>query len=190
MTIVENIANLFGVLAVALFVLSYQLKSRQNLIIMNAASRILYVSQYLLLGAFEGALLDVVALVVTLLCKNRDSKFIKKHFLLTVILSNLFIIGSGMTVYVNIFSLFPILGVIFETLALWPKKEKNIRLLSLLGAPFWLAYNLICLAYGSAIGNVITLVSITVSIIRYDILKRQRKDDTKEIHEEHESSGD
>ena len=95
--------------------------------------------------------------------------------MLTVVLSNAGIVAIGMLTYQNVFSLLPILGVIFETLALWLKKERNIRIMSLLGAPFWLAYNLMNLAYGSAIGNVITLVSITVAIIRYDVLGQKRK---------------
>ena len=167
------LANLFGLLAVALFVLSYQIKSRKKLIAANATSRILYVVQYILLGAFEGALLDVVAFFISLLYQKRDNKIIKRYFVLVVILSNAVIIGVGLTLYQNVFSLLPIFGVIFETLALWFKKERHIRVLSLAGAPFWLAYNLHSAAYGSAIGNVITLVSIFVAILRYDIPRRK-----------------
>ena len=167
-------ATILGLLAVALFVFSYQLKSRRNIILCNAASRVLYVSQYVLLGAVEGALLDIIAFLVSLLCCGREKKFIKKHFLLTVILANAAIIGIGMLSYRNIFSLLPIFGVVFETLALWLKKERNILVVSLLGAPFWLAYNLLNAAYGSAVGNVITLVSISVALLR------QRTPETKQ----------
>ena len=62
----------------------------------------------------------------------------------------------------------------FILLALWLRKERNIRFVSLAGAPFWLAYNLYSAAYGSAIGNVITLVSISVAILRYDVCKTKR----------------
>ena len=168
-------ANIVGLCAVAMFVLSYQLRSRRNIILFNAGSRVLYVAQYIMLGAFEGALLDVVALLVSLVCKNRDRGIVKKHLLIAFILSNVFIVASGLTVYENIFSLLPIFGVIFETLALWLKKEKNIRIVSLFGAPFWLAYNLLSGAYGSGVGNVITLVSIAVAIVRYDVMKKENK---------------
>ena len=171
------LANALGILAVACFVGSYQLKSRRNLIVLNAISRVLYVAQYILLGAFEGAVLDIVALLVSLLCKYRHHPFIQKHLRLMVLLSNAVIVLAGLLVYQNVFSLLPIFGVIFETLALWPVKESKIRTLSLLGAPFWLAYNLLSSAYGSAVGNVITLVSITVAILRYDVLKKNVKNE-------------
>ncbi|MBE6608629.1 MAG: YgjV family protein [Ruminococcaceae bacterium] len=173
------LANVLGLCAVAMFVFSYQLKSRRGIIFFNAASRVLYVLQYILLGAFEGALLDIVAFFVSLLCSKSNSGFIKKHFLLTVIFSNVLVVAVGLTVYENIFSLLPILGVIFETLALWLKKERGIRAVSLLGAPFWLAYNLLNSAYASAAGNVFTLVSITVAIVRYDFLKKEVKKEQK-----------
>lgn len=166
----EIFANVIGLIGVVLFVLSYQLKRRRGIIICNASSRLLYVIQYLLLGAYEGALLDVVAFFVSLLCFGSNKGFMKKHFGLAFVLSNILIIGFGMTTYKNLFSLLPILGVIFETMALWLKNERNIRVVSLLGAPFWLVYNFVNMAYGSCVGNLITLVSIAVAIIRYDVL--------------------
>ena len=169
------IANAIGLGAVVLFVLSYLLKTRRNIIIFNAASRILYVAQYLLLGAFEGALLDITAFVITILSAKLGGRFVKNHFALTVLLANVLIVAVGMTTYKNVVSILPIAGVIFETSALWLKKEKNIRIVSIFGAPFWLAYNLLNYAYGSAIGNVFTIVSILVAIISYDVLKKEDK---------------
>ena len=180
----DILATVFGVCAVVMFVLSYQIKNRRGLIMCNAGSRILYVLQYIALGAFEGALLDTVAFFVSLLCSKTNSKFIKKHFALTVILANVSIVAAGLIVYQNIFSLLPFFGVLFETLALWLKKERNIRIVSWFGAPFWLAYNLISTAYASALGNVFTLLSITIAIVRYDLLKKgQQQTDQKESTE-------
>ena len=51
-------ANIIGLAAVAMFVLSYQLKTRRGIILFNAGSRVFYVLQYILLGAFEGAVLE------------------------------------------------------------------------------------------------------------------------------------
>ena len=99
-------------------------------------------------------------------------RFISKHLTAFIIASNLAIIVAGLSVYQSPVSLLPIVGVIFETLAFWLKKERAIRIVSLFAAPFWLVYNALALAYGSAIGNAITIVSIAVAIIRYDILKK------------------
>lgn len=167
------LANIIGIAAVALCVLSYQCKTRRGIILVNVSSRIFYVLQYILLGAFEGAVLDFAALAVSVLAQHKDSGFFKKHLKFTVLAANLFVIAMGLTCYQNVFSLLPIVGVLFETGAFWLNKEHQIRIVSFLSVPFWLAYNLIFAAYGSAIGNVMTLISIGTAIVRYDILKKQ-----------------
>ena len=101
----QYLATALGLLAVALFVFSYQLKTRRSIILVNALSRVLYVAQYVLLGAFDGALLDITAFFVSILCGQTERAFIKKHFALAVVLSNLVIVGVGMLSYQNLFSL-------------------------------------------------------------------------------------
>ncbi len=56
-------ANIIGALAVASFVLSYQIKNRKGIVAVNTVSRALYVLQYVILGAYEGAVLDVVGIL-------------------------------------------------------------------------------------------------------------------------------
>lgn len=172
----DHLATGLGLGAVVLFVLSYQVKKRRGIVALNAASRVLYVAQYVLLGAFEGALLDLVAFVVSVASQKQDTPFVKKHFKAVVITANVFIVAMGLLLYQNIFSLLPIFGVIFETMALWLRNEKHIRFVSFFGAPFWLAYNLVSRAYGSAIGNVLTICSIAIAVFRYDVFRKNTEE--------------
>ena len=55
------IAQIVGILAVATYLLSYQLKKRKHIILVNATSSFLYVLQYTLLGALEGAAIDILS---------------------------------------------------------------------------------------------------------------------------------
>lgn len=169
------IANAVGVCAVITFVLSYQQKKRRNIVVCNAVSRALYVLQYILLGAFEGAVLDVVGIFASVAAQNKDSSFIKKHLKAVMAVINLVIVASGILMYKNVFSLLPMFGVLLHTGAFWFTKERHIRLVSFLGSPFWLAYNLISGAYGSALGDVLTMCSIGLAIYRYDIKKTEEK---------------
>ncbi len=169
------IAQIVGILAVATFLLSYQLKKRKNIILVNAISSFLYVLQYILLGAFEGAVVDILSAVSTIAAHNKDKKFIDKHTKIIVIFLNLLIFTAGLVLYKNIFSLFPIAGAILQTSAFWITSERRIRQVSFLGAPFWLVYNLVCQAYGSAIGSVLSMLSIGLAIYRYDIYPKRKK---------------
>lgn len=174
---IKIIANIIGVFAVALFVLSYQLKTRKGIVLCNAISRALYVLQYLLLYAFEGAVLDIVGILASILAQNKDKGFIKKYLKTVIIGINLIIVITGILLYKNIFSLLPMLGVLFHTGAFWLTNEKHIRRISFLGSPFWFVYNIISGAFGSAMGDMMTMVSISLAMYRYDFKK---KNDTKQ----------
>ncbi len=163
------LAQIIGVFAVITFLLSYQQKKRKNIIVWNATSRILYILQYLILGAFEGVVLDILGTVSSVVAQKKDSKIIKKNLIFFIIGINLLILTAGLFLYENIFSLFPIVGVILHTSAFWITEEKIIRIVSFIGSPFWLVYNLASLAYGSAIGDILSMISIGTAIYRYDI---------------------
>ena len=99
-------------------------------------------------------------------------EFVKKNKRVIFIGINAVIIIAGVLLYKNIFSLFPLVGILFQTDALWLKKEKYIRIVSMLGCPFWFTYNFVSGAYGSCIGDVLSFVALGVSLLRYDILKK------------------
>lgn len=171
------VAQGVGLVAVALFVASYQIKKRRGIILCNAISRALYIIQYILLFAFEGAVLDVLGLISSVLAEKKDTPFLKKYRIPVLILINGAIVAAGILLYRNVFSLFPMIGVLLHTGAFWISDEKRIRLMSFFGSPFWLVYNLYSLAIGSAVGDVLTMVSIGLAIVRYDILGRKKGKD-------------
>ena len=168
----EKIAFAIGLLAVAFFVLSYLQKRRGVILATNLTSRVLYVVQYLLLGAFEGAVLDVLGAASGAVANTDEREFVKKNKRVVFIGINAIIIVAGILLYQNIFSLFPLVGILFQTDALWLKKEKYIRIVSMLGCPFWFTYNFVSGAYGSCIGDVLSFAALGISLLRYDIFKK------------------
>ena len=91
--------------------------------------------------------------------------------MLIIAVINIVMVLAGLALYENIFSLCAIAGAIFQTGAFWINDERKIRLMSFFGAPMWLLYNTVNHAYGSAIGSVLSIISIGIAILRYDILK-------------------
>lgn len=170
-------AHILGVLAVVTFLLSFQFKTRSNIIAVNLTSRLLYILQYIFLGAFEGAVLDFCGLLLSFFARYKEKAFVAKHFktILSGIILILLVIGFVM--YENILSMFAIFGIIFEIIALWLTREKNIRILSLFAAPFWFVYNLKNAAYGSVAGNVFVMISILVAMARLDVGKKAMPSD-------------
>ena len=173
------IPQMIGILAVVLFLLSYQMKRRRDIIICNATSRGLYVLQYLLLGAISGAVLDVMGVLASVVAQKREHPFIKKHIRLVFCTVNAMIVAAGLFICVmnqSLLDLLPIAGVLLHTGAFWMTNETHIRRVSLVGSPFWLAYNLASRAYGSAIGDILSMVSIVTAMVKY----RDRKEKNTE----------
>ena len=83
------------------------------------------------------------------------------------------IIVVGLLLYKDVFSLFAIAATVLEGTALWLRREKLIRLLTLVSAPLWLIYNVSNLAFGSALGNALAMVSIVIALARFDFKKQK-----------------
>ena len=60
-------SQIIGLAAVGLYLLSYQLKKRKQIVWVTCISNALYVLQYVLLGAFSGAILDFMSTVSSFL---------------------------------------------------------------------------------------------------------------------------
>lgn len=177
----KTVAFILGIIAVVFYLLGYLQKKRKNIIFYNIISRILFIGQYLLLKAFEGAILDVAAIIPSLIAPKKEIPFIKKHLALFIVGGNLFIIILGLLVYEDVFSILPIIGVMLHTSALWITDEKIIRRVLLLGCPFCFVYNLVRGAYGSCMGDVFSSISLIIAMLRYDYRifeKHSRKENT------------
>lgn len=162
--------QIIGLLAVATFLFSFQLKRRKHIILFNFISRCLYILQYVLLGAASGAVFDILAGIASVLAGKKHSPFIHQYIQLIVITINVCIIIIGITIAVlnqSLLDVFALAGVLFEINALWLTNEKHIRLISLFALPCWFVYNILSSAYGSALGNVLATISIVIAMIRY-----------------------
>ena len=163
-------AQIIGCVAVGLYLLSYQLKKRVHIVFVTFISNLLYVLQYLLLGAFAGAVMDVLSTIASFLAVKKNTIQFKKYSNLVLIALIVFTTVAGMSIAIikgSWIELLPIGGAVFQIISLWCNKEQTLRKFCLCSAPFWLVYNLISKAYGAAIGSVFAIVSIIVSLVRY-----------------------
>ena len=167
-------ALIVGLAAVFFFLLSYQFPKRNAIIACNVVSRVLYILQYLLLLAFEGAAMDISAIPSSVLAARKHTPFVENHKWSILIGVNAFVLGIGFLVWQDLLSWVPIVGVLLQTNALWLSREKYIRLFSLASLPFWLFYNLRCGAYGAALGNVLVIISIISAMLRYDVSSQNK----------------
>ena len=63
----------------------------------------------------------------------------------------------------------PVIGMASSTFAFFSKEAKMTRRLGFITSPSWLVYDIINLSIGGIITEVLSLISITVGIIRHDL---------------------
>ena len=164
------IPQIVGICAVIAFMLSYIQKKRITIIIVNATASVLYVLQYILLGAFAGAVHDVFGGIITVVAGKKHNPTVKKFLVPIIILLNCAVIAVGVTIAVlnkSFIDLLPIFGVIFQNDAFFLTKENHIRIVSLIGGPFWLVYNFISHAYGATVGSILSMCFMIAGLIKY-----------------------
>lgn len=168
------VSQFIGVMAVALYLLSFQLKKRKQIVWCTCLSNALYVLQYLLLGAFSGAVMDFLSTVSSFFAGKKNEVWFKRYSRLIALLNFGMIFAAGISLAVvqkDPIELLPIAGAILQTGGLWFDDEQTIRKFGLGSAPFWLIYNFISRAYGAALGSVLAICSSSIAVVRY----RKRK---------------
>ena len=163
-------AQCIGFLAVGLYLLSYQLKKRAHIVWVTFVSNLFYVLQYCLLGAFSGAVMDVLSTLASFLAARKHASSMKKYAKIVALGSVFVMIGVGIVLAFlqgDWIELIPIAGAVFQTVGLWCDDEQALRKFGLCSAPFWLVYNFISQAYGAAFGSLCAIISIVVSLCRY-----------------------
>ena len=186
------IPQIVGITGTILYILCFQLKHRIGIIAMNATSRVLFVIQYCLLGAFAGAILDILGITAAFIAAKKDKEFLKKHAMLVFSFTVAVILAGGILsivlamkatadipAWIIILNILPTVGVLLHSSAFFLSEEKKIRILSFLGSPFWFVYNFASKAYGSCVGDALSMISIVSAMIRYEKQKSTQEENLK-----------
>ena len=164
------ISQLVGLAAVGLYLLSYQLKKRKQIVWTTFFSNVLYVLQYILLGAYSGAVMDALCTVGSFFAGKKHSPKLRAYIKPIAVINLIIIAVAGVSIAAtqrSLIELLPVAGTLFQTGGLWSEDEQTIRKFGLCSAPFWLAYNFISQAYGAALGSVLVIISVVTAMIRY-----------------------
>ena len=171
-------SQIVGLCAVGLYLLSYQLKKRTHIVWVTCVSNALYVTQYLMLGAFSGAVMDFMSTVSSFFAGKKNSPRLKPFAKQIATVNILMIIAVGLAIACirrNPLELLPIAGAVFQTVGLWCEDEQKIRRFGLLCSPFWFVYNFMSRAYGASLGSVLAIVSALTALLRYRRGKKEHK---------------
>ena len=176
------IAQGIGIVAMAMNIFSYQMKSKKGIIAMQFFGTMLFSVSFFMLGAITGGFLNFIGMLRSALFLS-DGKINAKHpvwltlfevaYLASYVLT-FAVFGKEPTAVNFILEFLPIIGMTATTVSFRMSEGRHIRALGLVSSPSWLIYNIFNRAVGGSICEIVSLISIVVGILRYDV-KRKNK---------------
>lgn len=162
----ETLIQIIGFIAMAFFIISYQIRSNRALFLCQLLGCCLFCLQFCIMGAYTGALGLLVNIARNvLLLKANDWPWVRRRTTLLGIILLLLV----MTVYTwaGWISLLPFISVAVTCVGYWTDNAQKIRLSQLIGSPCTLLYDLMIRSWGGVLSETITLFSIIISIFRF-----------------------
>jgi len=165
-------AQIFGIIGIIFSVLSMQMKTKKNIMIMLLCLNLASALNFLFLNSISGSLVCFFAVIETFVNYLFDSKDKKVpiYIITFYVIVNLVL---GFSTYKGLLDLIPIICALLFCTTVCTKKESTIRKLMFGNQSLWLAYDIIVKAYMFSISNVLTLISIVISYFRFDYKKRE-----------------
>ena len=161
------IAQIFGIMGIIFSVLSMQMKTKKNIMIMLLLLNLASALNFLFLDSLSGSLVCFFAVIETFINYLFDSKN-KKVPIYVIGIYVVINIALGLSSYHSLLDILPIVCALLYCATICMQKESNIRKLMFANQSLWLVYDIIVKAYMFSISNVLTLVSIVISMIRFD----------------------
>lgn len=167
------IAQAVGFVGMIMAFISFQKSNREGIILFQIMASFIFTLHFTLLGTitndYTGAVMNVLGVIRNIIFLHREKSWANNKAWLYIFL--LFFIVSGIITYRNIFSLFPVLGMCIASVALWMRNSKHTRFIVIFASPCWLIYNIVNHSIPGVLTESFVLISLTISIIRYDLLK-------------------
>ena len=162
----EMVIQAIGFIGVAFFISSYQMRSNQSLFFFQLIGCLVFTAQFLIMGAYTGALSLIVNILRNLLLlKINDWKWVKSKVTLTGII--LLLIAVTAYTWDGPLSLLPLLSVGISSIGYWTNNAQKIRLSQMFASPCTLVYDAVIHSWGGVLNESIALISILVSICRF-----------------------
>lgn len=160
------IAQIVGFLGLGLSIVAFQFKKHQNIVLLKLTSELVFSIQYILLGAWTGAVLDFISVIRNFLFY----KFVKKNISTApvIIIFGLFVVITGFVTFDGVMSLLPIGSKLLTTVSYGMKNERWLRIITLPSCILWIIYNLFVGSYAGALTDTMTLVSLLIAMYKFD----------------------
>lgn len=163
-------ANMIGVIALILTLLSYQNNNKSKFLLWQILANLTLAIQYLLLNATSAVVAILIALTRNIVFFKFENKN-KEIPLYILILFEIAVLIFGVFTFDGIISLFPVIITMLFSYAAWQKKITDTYLICVLVMILYIIYNFYVGAYVSIISNILELSSAVIGKVRLNKIK-------------------
>lgn len=168
------VALLMGIIAIVVWVSSVQQKDLSKILISQALANFFYGLQYAFLNVWAAAPMNFLSFFRNLILFYYNERKMKPPVeLLLVIIAILIILG--LITYDGPLTLIPPVITLIYTISIWQNNLNIIRYFFIVAAIIWIYYNLMVGAYVAIAGNVLEIISGSVSLVRFTSDKKKKK---------------
>ena len=184
----EIIAQILGIFGMFFMISSYQIKSQKGLIVVQLFGAVFFFLNFLLLGiasgmVLAGMLLNFIGILRCIVFSNKKHFHADKKIWLFGFIASYFITYAIMFTFLGvtpsvenlIIELLPVIGMTSSNIAFFKNDARSVRLLGFITSPAWLVYDIFRFSLGGIITEALSLISIILGLIRYDIKKKESK---------------
>ena len=167
---IEIVGQIISIIAVIITFLTYQMRSSRAIMATLSAATLVSCVAYAMLGGATALWLNLVGIIRNILyCFHRKNKIL--YTSLPILLA---LIMTVMSVFLweDYHSLFFVVGLALNTLAMGYFNPQNLRKSLLLTSSLILIYNLFIPSIGGTINEFVAISSAVIGLIRY----RKQKD--------------
>ncbi len=159
--------QIVGFIALVFAMVSYQMKTQKKIVLIQIISCTLFAVHFLMLNAYTGALMNLIAAVRSVVFVNKDKKWGRSSWWI-VFFSIVCVVAVGFT-WEGALSLMPMAGMVLTSVAWGIENASLVRLISLPSSPLWIVYNIICGSTAGVLTEMFVMISIITAIIRLDL---------------------
>lgn len=167
----DIIAQILGIIGMLLGVFSLQCRKSRNFYLMAAASGFLFSVNYIMIGAFTGAIFNFLSIIRAYIFVDKKRCRVMKWL---VLVCGLYIVSAvviQVVLYQNILqlvlSVFTTFAMVVITYAMWTNEPNSIRWLTIfVSSPIWLVHNSINFTLGGLCSDIFHMISAIVFLIR------------------------
>lgn len=181
LTVTYIVSQIFTIIMYALMSLTYYLKDRKSILIVSFLSMIANGLAYLLLHAWSGMAMCIIAIIrniVFIIDENKNGKKDKMVKLDIIVLIAVYIscIISGIFTYEGALSLLSVFATMMYTYSVCQKDTKIYKLLGIPVGILWVIYNTYVKSiFGIILEGILLICSISGYIIEKKNIKRKEK---------------